>query len=155
VRARSGALLGLLLSPALAGCGSSEQPVRTIVERTATQTRTVTVPAAPAPAATRVVRVPHTQSEEPPPAPISGYIAQLGSFQYRDNAERYAADFRARGLHAAILRSDSYRELVPGYWVVYVGFFADAAEAEAIARQGRALGSPGAFVRAASYDMTR
>ena len=127
------------------GCGdAAQQPTRTVVQqRTATQTRTVTVP---------------TPASRPTPAPEAAplrYLAQLGSFRSRTNADGFAADLRAHGLRAAVMRSDAYVEMQPDYWVVYLGFFEDLGAAKAAATQAHASGSPDAFARQVTYDVTR
>lgn len=104
----------------------------------------------PGQAVTRTV----TTVVTPPSAPAAGggYIAQLGSFEFRDNAERQLAALQADGVVASILRSDDYAEMRPGYWVTYEGFYDSAGEAETAAARGRAAGVSDAFVRHVTAD---
>ncbi len=139
-----------------AGCGgAAQQSSRTVVqERTAThtvvqqhtttQTQTVTVPA-------QAPQSAPTADAAPPPR----YLAQLGSFRLRADADRFAADLGVRGLDAAVLRSDAYVEMRPGYWVVYLGFFEDLGAAQAAATQANLKGTHDAFARQVTYNVTR
>jgi cell division protein FtsN len=146
--------LAPLLGALVAACGgAAQQPSRTVVqERTATHTvvqqRTTT--------RTQTVTVPARAPQSAPTADASPrYLAQLGSFRLRADADRFAADLGARGLHAAVLRSDAYVEMQPGYWVVYLGFFEDLGAAEAAATRANASGKHDAFARQVTYDVTR
>jgi stage II sporulation protein D len=65
-------------------------------------------------------------SPAPSPAPLSGYVVVLESVPATGHTEALAA---ARRLHASVLRSDDYASLRPGYWVVYLGPYASAAQA--------------------------
>jgi cell division protein FtsN len=110
--------------------------------------------------ASTVVQTTVTESVPPPAAPAgeprgSGYIAQLGSFTYHDNAVRQAATLRARGVPAQILRSDDYAGLRAGYWVTYAGFFGARGEAVAMVARARTAGVSDAFARPATYDGSR
>lgn len=104
-----------------------------------------------APAVTRTV----TTAAPPPSTPAAsggGWIAQLGSFQYRDNADRRLAELRGDGVAASILRSDDYAEMQPGYWVVFAGFYDSEGAAQSAAAQGRGAGVSDAFVRHVTAD---
>jgi hypothetical protein len=81
----------------------------------------------PGPARTR------PDPERPAPAPKppavqaprtdrSHYIVQVASERRRDRAAAGAARLQARGFrNAGVLRSDDYRPLRPGWWVIYLG----------------------------------
>lgn len=88
---------------------------------------------------------------QPAPAaaasPSAGWIAQLGSFTSISGAERRADEVRARGLQVAVLRSDDYVEMRPGYWVVYAGFYGSRAGADSAAARAKASGVSDAFAR--------
>jgi hypothetical protein len=72
---------------------------------------------------------PQTVPSTPPPiiAPVTPprqYIVQVASAVRREEAKEVAAGLKARGVwNAAVLRSDRYQGLRPGYWVTYIGPF--------------------------------
>ena len=54
---------------------------------------------------------------------LIGYIAQLGSYRGLSGAESQQLSLQAAGLDAGILWSSYFSQMVPGYWVVYLGPF--------------------------------
>ena len=67
-------------------------------------------------------------SDPPEPSPskggaLIGYVAQLGSHRGLSEAEAQQMSLRAAGLDAGILWSSYFPQMVPRYWVVYLGPF--------------------------------
>lgn len=132
-------------------------PAATVTEtqtemRTETETVPVTVPAPAETTATEAETEPETASqpdpaEKPAAAAETRYIAQLGSFRKKRNAETEAARLRQRGVDASVLRSNEYQELLRGYWVVYEGPYETKAAARAAVGDARRNGASGAFAR--------
>jgi hypothetical protein len=82
------------------------------------------------------------------PGGSTRYIAQLASFRGRANAQTEADRLAANGVHAKVLDSDDYPDVLrPNYYVVYAGFFDSKRAAAAAARQARGAGSTDAFAR--------
>lgn len=133
-------------------------PAMTVTEtQTATevQTETETVPVTVT-AQTETSETEPTETEperEPkpaetsPPVPATRYVAQLGSFRKKINAETEAERLRGRGVDADVLRSNRYRELLNGYWVVYEGPYETKAAARAAVGDARRSGARDAFAR--------
>lgn len=103
----------------------------------------VTSPAAPSPEATAPATpaaatesTPPAATEEPPQLQTPTWVAILRSMELdgfdRADAEAHAATIADEvGATPAVLRSDDYSSLNPGYWVVYVGEFDDSDAADA------------------------
>ena len=73
----------------------------------------------------------------PPPTAAPGdlpsptYVAIVSSNVDEGEARADAAELTERGYDGAVLRSDDYGSLEPGFWVAYVGPFDDAPAAQA------------------------
>jgi predicted Ser/Thr protein kinase len=78
----------------------------------------------------------------------TGYMAQLGSFAIKSDAEQMQRDAGERGFGTGLLFSSNFSSLLPGYWIVFSGDFPSRSEAADRAARARALGlSPDAFPR--------
>jgi len=86
-----------------------------------------------------------TTSGSSPSIASGSYIAQLGSFPGRPNAEKRLLRMTSTGIPAQIILGDDYPGLTDGYWVVAVGP-TDKATAGAYAADGIAAGVGDAFV---------
>lgn len=64
------------------------------------------------------------------PGEVSGYIAQLGSFDTEVEAQAFRSNLNSEGFPTSILRSSQFDELEPGYWVVFSGPFETQAQAD-------------------------
>jgi cell division protein FtsN len=95
----------------------------------------------------RVVTAPPPSGAASAATAPGGSIAQLGSFVTRSSAEAHAATLAARGLSVSILHSSDYREMRPGFGVVYAGPYDASASADAAAADARAAGARDAFAR--------
>ncbi len=78
----------------------------------------------------------------PLPTPTSDeafVIVQVASFPSRDEAQAQAGKLSQSGENAQVLRSDQYAPLNKGWYVVYIGPFADTGkgrtQADAVTRQ--------------------
>ena len=85
----------------------------------------------PAASVTRV-RAADTGTEAEGPKPLEGmFVSVVVSATSRTAAEQARDDLESRlGLRFGILRSDDFKSLNPGYWVVHAGPFATAAESQ-------------------------
>jgi len=111
-----------------------------------------TAPASTPPAHPSAAPAPRTappqasvSAPSPPPAPAArggGFVVQLGSFANRANAERLAAQVRARGFPVSVSRSPRGKHL----YRVQVGPAHDRAAAEQLLTRLRATGHGGPIV---------
>lgn len=62
--------------------------------------------------------------------PSPTYVAIVSSNAEEGEAQADAAELTERGWDAAVLRSDDYGSLEPGFWVAYVGPFEDGPAAQ-------------------------
>ena len=78
------------------------------------------------------VRPADTETEAERPKPLEGmFVSVVVSATSGTVAEQARDDLEGRlGLRFGILRSDDFKSLNPGYWVVYAGPFATAAESQ-------------------------
>jgi len=58
------------------------------------------------------------------------FVAVVSSEGDEATAQAMAAELTERGYDSGVLQSDRYGSLEPGFWVAYVGPFADAAAAQ-------------------------
>jgi hypothetical protein len=78
------------------------------------------------------------------PAGTSGYTVILGyKFNTKAEARAKAREVREAGLPAGIVDSDDYKSLEPGSWLVYVGRFSSAQQAENANDRYSRAGYPG------------
>lgn len=80
----------------------------------------------------------------------SFYIAQIGSFRKRVNAEAEASRLQGLGFPAKVMDGADYEPLRDDYFAVYMGPYADQAVAEREARATRSAHTQGAFGRLVS-----
>ena len=96
------------------------------------------------------VGVPVSQNQPPVPRPTTRVdtlvIVQISSHTTRSAAQAANQEMVGRGFPARVLKSDNYRGLNRGYYVVFTGPYANTAAGRADAKrvQGRV---PGALVR--------
>jgi hypothetical protein len=79
-------------------------------------------------------------------APVTLVIVQVSSSASRDTAQSSVKDLTGRGFAAKVLKSDGYRPLNKGFYVVYTGFYPDTADGRAAARKVQSK-LPGSLVR--------
>jgi len=63
--------------------------------------------------------------------PSPSFVAIVSSNAAQADAQADAAELTERGYDGAVLRSDEYGSLEPGFWVAYVGPFEDGPTAQA------------------------
>jgi hypothetical protein len=76
-----------------------------------------------------------------------GFTAILASRPTEIDARSVQRDASGRGLDAGILRSDNFRSLNPGYWVVFSGTFPTNSDAAKRAARAQELGFADAYPR--------
>ncbi|MEV4422458.1 RING finger protein [Patulibacter sp. NPDC049589] len=77
------------------------------------------------------------------------YLAQLAALTSRSGAQSEVARMARLGVPGAqVLRSDDFVGMLPGYWIVYDGFYDDKPRAKAAATAARRAGAAHAFTRA-------
>ncbi len=79
--------------------------------------------------------------------PTAFWTAVVASKDNYAEAEVIATRLHALGLPGAVLKSDDYSSLNPGYWVVYSGQFADHAGAATWSSHLQSLGFSGTYPR--------
>jgi cell division septation protein DedD len=100
-------------------------------------------PQAAAPQADAAATVSHPKpAAAPQPAPVTGWMIQLGSFASRANAERLVHELKANGYAAVLTESANGGHKL---YRVRVGPAADHATAQALAAKLRASGHPGSL----------
>ena len=73
----------------------------------------------------------------------AGYTVLVYKFNDKSGAKRKAQEVAAKGLPAGIVDSDKYASLEPGSWLVYIGQFDSAKQAEKAAAKYENAGYPG------------
>lgn len=80
------------------------------------------------------------------------FVAIVSSDADEGTAQAMAAELTERGYDGNVLRSDEYESLTPGFWVAYVGPFADAQGAISAVDQLKVAGYGSAYQRCVGTD---
>ncbi len=75
------------------------------------------------------------------------FVAVVSSDRAEAGARTLADELTEQGYDSAVLRSDDHASLEPGFWVAYVGPFADAASAQVEVSELAASGYTASYVR--------